>query len=430
MTMLLVRIEPNKLLHTWSWHRAIHILPKSPQRWLQYRGQIKCTIYPPQDGSSTAGFSIFLRWSPSLRTFDVRGGFHSSTSCFHGYKIQKQLHDCYTLLNVKPGCTQEELKDAYYEKAKIYHPDAQSTTADAKKFDQVRAAYRTVKKDIEEKAGRVVMDDDDDDDDLTLFARHQIQHRQYLDNEGIGFGTRSERQQQYSQYRVSRAQDSVFKHKMKKMMPEGENSLTLKDQRAARRAKMSNSMDRLVEDLIQESMSRGDFDNLPGRGKPLTFTPESPYTDKITQKLNKILLDDGLQPEWIMLHKEIRTDLKTWRENFAIERKKLGDPPLSEHISERWKKQVDIFKTNLTEINKRIDKLNLIVPVLSKQMVHYRFDREYKDIYDNPDNFLPDDKKGAIMQQTKYSDLYSKEDYSSRPSIITGVIELLFQKKR
>lgn len=392
MTMMLVRIEPNKLLHTWSWHRAIHILPKSPQRWLQYRGQIKCTIYPPQDGSSTAGISIFLRWSPSLRTFDVRGGFHSSTSCFHGYKIQKQLHDCYTLLNVKPGCTQEELKDAYYEKAKIYHPDAQSTTADAKKFDQVRAAYRTVK--------------------------------------GIGFGTRSERQQQYSQYRVSRAQDSVFKHKMKRMMPEGENSLTLKDQRAARRAKMSNSMDRLVEDLIQESMSRGDFDNLPGRGKPLTFTPESPYTDKITQKLNKILLDDGLQPEWIMLHKEIRTDLKTWRENFAIERKKLGDPPLSEHISERWKKQVDIFKTNLTEINKRIDKLNLIVPVLSKQMVHYRFDREYKDIYDNPDNFLPDDKKGAIMQQTKYSDLYSKEDYSSRPSIITGVIELLFQKKR
>ena len=45
-------------------------------------------------------------------------------------------------------------------------------------------------------------------------------------------------------------------------------------------------MDRLVEDLIQESMSKGDFDNLSGAGKPL---PQrviyNPYEDFTTTKV-------------------------------------------------------------------------------------------------------------------------------------------------
>jgi DnaJ family protein C protein 28 len=47
-------------------------------------------------------------------------------------------------------------------------------------------------------------------------------------------------------------------------------------------------MDRLVEDLIQESMSKGDFENLSGAGKPL---PQrviyNPYEDFTTYKVKK-----------------------------------------------------------------------------------------------------------------------------------------------
>ena len=47
-------------------------------------------------------------------------------------------------------------------------------------------------------------------------------------------------------------------------------------------------MDRLVEDLIQESMSKGDFDNLSGAEKPL---PQrviyNPYEDYTTYKVKK-----------------------------------------------------------------------------------------------------------------------------------------------
>lgn len=51
-------------------------------------------------------------------------------------------------------------------------------------------------------------------------------------------------------------------------------------------------MDRLVEDLIQESMARGDFDNLSGSGKPLSkrMDHHNPYVDLVTHKINQVLI--------------------------------------------------------------------------------------------------------------------------------------------
>ena len=65
-------------------------------------------------------------------------------------------------------------------------------------------------------------------------------------------------------------------------------------------------MDRLVEDLIAESMARGDFDNLPGAGKPIQYSDHNPYVDTMTHNLNKILINNGYVPEWVTLEKDIR----------------------------------------------------------------------------------------------------------------------------
>ena len=65
-------------------------------------------------------------------------------------------------------------------------------------------------------------------------------------------------------------------------------------------------MDRLVEDLIAESMARGDFDNLPGAGKPIQYSDHNPYIDTMTHNLNKILINNGYVPEWVTLEKDIR----------------------------------------------------------------------------------------------------------------------------
>ena len=75
----------------------------------------------------------------------LKTGFKTSAFRCVGYKIQDNIRDCYSLLNIKEGCSEEELRESYIRLAKVYHPDSQSETADAKKFSQVKDAYRAIK---------------------------------------------------------------------------------------------------------------------------------------------------------------------------------------------------------------------------------------------------------------------------------------------
>ena len=53
-------------------------------------------------------------------------------------------------------------------------------------------------------------------------------------------------------------------------------------------------------------MQKGEFDVIKGKGKPLKPGTENPYTDFMTRKMNEILINNGYQPEWVELGKEIR----------------------------------------------------------------------------------------------------------------------------
>lgn len=97
--------------------------------------------------------------------------------------------------------------------------------------------------------------------------------RQYLEYEGIGFGSPSTRQKQYQNYRVQRASDKVIDHKTRQFGDQ-ETSIAEPEKRAIRRSKYSKVIDRLVEDLILEAMSKGEFKNLSGSGKPLKLEQE------------------------------------------------------------------------------------------------------------------------------------------------------------
>ena len=79
-----------------------------------------------------------------------------------------------------------------------------------------------------------------------------------------------------------------------------------RDVRQSKKHITKNAMERLVEDLISESMAKGEFSNLKGAGKPL---PErvvyNPYEDFTTHKINEILVEGGFAPEWITLQRDI-----------------------------------------------------------------------------------------------------------------------------
>ena len=64
------------------------------------------------------------------------------------------------------------------------------------------------------------------------------------------------------------------------------------------------SFDRIVESIIQEAMTRGEFENLPGRGKPIDLT-EYFNTPEDVRLAQSMLKSAGMVPVEIELLQEI-----------------------------------------------------------------------------------------------------------------------------
>jgi hypothetical protein len=64
------------------------------------------------------------------------------------------------------------------------------------------------------------------------------------------------------------------------------------------------SFDKIVESIIQEAMARGEFENLPGRGKPIDLTDyfNTPEDVRVAQSMLK---NAGMVPVEIELLQEI-----------------------------------------------------------------------------------------------------------------------------
>jgi DnaJ family protein C protein 28 len=128
-----------------------------------------------------------------------------------------------------------------------------------------------------------------------------------------------------------------------------------------------------IDEQIREAEQRGEFDNLPGKGKPLDLTP-NPYAHE--QELAfKILKDAGYAPEWIELDKTIRGNLERAEATLARQWKwyqdrlsELADRSGGWAEAERkralaaWQQAVATFKLTVESINAEITELNLKVP--------------------------------------------------------------------
>jgi hypothetical protein len=62
--------------------------------------------------------------------------------------------------------------------------------------------------------------------------------------------------------------------------------------------------DRIIENKIQEAIKNGEFDDLPGKGKPLDFEDLSQVPEDLRMGF-KVLKNAGLLPEEMQLKKEI-----------------------------------------------------------------------------------------------------------------------------
>lgn len=298
---------------------------------------------------------------------------------------------CYSILGVKKDSDQETVRQAFLQLVKRFHPDSGTSEASAEKFLEIEEAYRHLQDKFhkdrwtineclgeyglyyeEKKANKSVQVEEFD-------IKHTApQHRQYLTYDGWGIGNPSQRHRQYQKLRAANAIDNIYNHRIKKLQASEQDSLIVKDKQMAKNIKTRYGMDRLVEDLIQESMARGDFDNLSGSGKPLSTRMDhhNPYVDLVTHKINQVLIDNGFTPEWITLQKEIREEKQVLQDYLLQIRSTLGALPLNSDEEVHWQTTVNKLKDQVTKLNQKIGKYNLVVPLLRKQMVQFDLEKE------------------------------------------------------
>lgn len=310
---------------------------------------------------------LLLIWSQSVRSLSS------------GPRISRSLRESYRLLQLpdEGSSSPVQVKEAYLRLAKLYHPDSGVPTADAVLFARVEEAYRAVlahQSKVKQLGGEKEAEAEDEDKSRGA----ALQHRHYLSYEGVGTGTPSQRERQYRQIRVDRASEQVLNYRQQEheRAAAGEGALVERDMRQrSRKIKITQAVERLVEDLIQESMARGDFRNLSGAGKPLNKFEHNPYADPMTHNLNRILVDNGYQPPWVVTQRDIREATAQIRNRLLDGQARLSDPATPRE-SQEWEELCASVEEELVKLNKLVDNYNLIVPMLSMQMVHFSLSRE------------------------------------------------------
>jgi hypothetical protein len=83
------------------------------------------------------------------------------------------------------------------------------------------------------------------------------------------------------------------------------------------------SFDRIVEAMIKEAMERSEFDNLPGKGKPIDLS-EYFETPEELRLAHSVLKGAGMTPREVDLLKEI-AELKQIQAAFVGGKEEAGD---------------------------------------------------------------------------------------------------------
>jgi hypothetical protein len=93
-------------------------------------------------------------------------------------------------------------------------------------------------------------------------------------------------------------------------------------------------------------------------------------------------------PEWILIEKQVRESIEEARINLKRVFKKIAteNPQPSDeqktYLSNntKWTKALEKFRADIADINVHINKLNLVVPMLWRQQVHYNAEQEIAKI--------------------------------------------------
>ena len=126
----------------------------------------------------------------------------------------------------------------------------------------------------------------------------------------------------------------------------------------------------------------GEFDNLPGKGKPLNPDPD-PFTPADMKMANSLLRNNELVPAWISDRiavldaiERFRTKLETTATAYQRAFESVELPQHREDLVRGYNAQVDSWRQEITDLNRRIQTQNLRQPVTFLEIFKLQLEHE------------------------------------------------------
>ncbi|KAI7905614.1 uncharacterized protein BX663DRAFT_500346, partial [Cokeromyces recurvatus] len=199
---------------------------------------------------------------------------------------------------------------------------------------------------------------------------------------------REKKQREMKQARLLNAKDSAFEYSMeRKYSSIDEEKSHVQDtiQRSINKKDIDwedwdlestprsiNEIGLLSDERIRAARARGEFDDLPGRGKPLPEDPlmHNPFIDRTEYFLNRIVQRNGAAPPWIIMQQEVDTEITTLRSqmNSAFKRcmgeakREFADIHKSSLLKQFEKMEKTFFDKEVNRLNKRLRSYNVMCP--------------------------------------------------------------------
>jgi DnaJ family protein C protein 28 len=127
-----------------------------------------------------------------------------------------------------------------------------------------------------------------------------------------------------------------------------------------------------VEQQIREAIERGDFDDLPGKGKPIDFGLANPYEDSTAGVLRRILRDNECSHPMIEAVRALDAQLGAMRNRLRAARETY----IRTGSERAWNDAVEWFRREAAEWNALVLLHNLKAPAATFQRLKIDSDGE------------------------------------------------------
>ncbi|HZU87599.1 MAG TPA: DUF1992 domain-containing protein [Anaerolineaceae bacterium] len=114
-----------------------------------------------------------------------------------------------------------------------------------------------------------------------------------------------------------------------------------------------NFFERIAEEKIRQAMQEGQFNDLPGRGKPLNLE-EDPFVPEDQRLSQHVLKSQGYAPEWMDIWREVEEKRKTLRRDFRCEYLLANQVQEREALREAFTRQIRRLNRKILGYNVRV----------------------------------------------------------------------------